>query len=65
MNIKNKIKPNLNLLFIIIGGGLLLYDLTQQQTNIYVSTLGLVLLMLGLYKSTQRKVGDDPENENS
>ena len=61
----NKKKLNLNLVLIIIGGILLLYDLTQQQTNVYVSITGLVLLMSGIYKSTQTKVDDNTENENS
>ena len=64
MNI-NKRKLNLNILSIVIGGSLLLYDLTLQQTNVYVSTLGVVLLMLGIYKSTQRKVDDNPEDKSS
>lgn len=59
----NKGKQSLNLIFILIGGGLLLYDLTQESTNVYVSTIGLVLLMFGLYKSTRQWVNDNPKDE--
>ena len=58
----NGTKLNLNIFFIVIGSSLLLYDLAQQQTNVYISTTGLVLLMLGLYKSTQHNV-DDTDDE--
>jgi len=58
----NKRKQSLNLIFILIGGGLLLYDLTQEETGVYVSTIGLVLLMFGLYKSTRQWVDDNPKD---
>lgn len=59
----NKNKQGLNLIFILVGGGLLLYDLTQDTTNVYISTLGLVLHMYGLYKSTRQWVDDNPKDE--
>ena len=59
----NKRKQSLNLIFILIGGGLLLYDLTQEGTDVYVSTIGLVLLMFGLYKSTRQWVDDNPKDD--
>ncbi len=59
----NKGKQSLNLIFILLGGGLLLYDLTQESTNVYISTIGLVLLMFGLYKSTRQWVNDNPKDD--
>ncbi len=59
----NKGKQSLNLIFIVLGGGLLLYDLTQEGTNVYISTIGLVLLMFGLYKSTRQWVDDNPKDD--
>ena len=59
----NKGKQSLNLIFILLGGGLLLYDLTQEGTNVYISTIGLVLLMFGLYKSTRQWVDDNPKDD--
>lgn len=59
----NKNKQTLNLIFILIGGGLLLYDLTRETTDVYISTAGLVLLMYGLYKSTRQWVDDNPKED--
>ena len=59
----NKGKQSLNLIFILLGGGLLLYDLTQEGTNVYISTIGLVLLMFGLYKSTRQWMDDNPKDD--
>jgi len=60
----NKKNQSINFIFILIGGGLLLYDLSQEETNVYISTIGLVFLMFGLYKSTRQWVDDNPKDGN-
>ncbi|MGM0635094.1 MAG: hypothetical protein ACQESK_03440 [Bacteroidota bacterium] len=55
-------------LLIIVGAGLLIYDLIAETEIVYLKIAGLVLLMLGLYMSTRQwvddnKKGDDSEEE--
>lgn len=42
----------LNSLFIILGGAILIYQLSGEEKNVYAMIVGLVLLMIGLYKAT-------------
>lgn len=42
----------LNSLFIIVGGALLLFEISGEERNVYVMVLGLVMLMIGLYRAT-------------
>ncbi|NJW54120.1 hypothetical protein [Salinimicrobium oceani] len=42
----------LNSMLIIIGGAILLFEISGEERNVYVMILGLVLLMFGLYKAT-------------
>lgn len=41
-----------NSLFIILGGAILIYQLSGEERNVYAMIVGLVLLMIGLYKAT-------------
>lgn len=41
-----------NSLFIIVGGAILLFEISGEEKNVYFMILGLVLLMFGLYRAT-------------
>ena len=52
--------------FIIIGAGLLIYDLIDTDDNVFIKIGGLVILMVGLYNSTKQWAKDNPkDNEES
>lgn len=56
-----------NTLLIIIGGGLLIYSISVDDVNPYFKIIGLVIIMLGLYRATNFWVAtkdDHKENEN-
>lgn len=56
----------INVLIVVIGAGLLIYDLAAEGENIYIKISGLVLLMYGLYTATQQwTVGNKNEEEDS
>ncbi|QTY26631.1 hypothetical protein [Flavobacterium sp. CS20] len=63
----NASKQSFNTLIILIGAGLLLYDFIAKPNEIYFKIAGLVILMFGLYKSTQQWTSDNKtdDNENS
>jgi len=41
-----------NSLFIVVGGAILLYEISGEERNVYAMIMGLVLLMYGLYRAT-------------
>lgn len=41
-----------NSLFIVVGGAILLFEISGEERNVYAMILGLVLLMFGLYRAT-------------
>jgi uncharacterized membrane protein YfcA len=52
--------------FIIIGAGLLIFDLIDTDDNVFIKIGGLVILMVGLYNSTKQWAKDNPkDNEKS
>lgn len=55
----NTSKQSFNTLVIIIGAGLILYDFIMQPSAVYFKVGGLVILMFGLYKSTQQWAADN------
>ncbi len=59
----NAPKQSLNTLIILIGAGLLLYDFIAKPDEIYFKIAGLVILMFGLYKSTQQWTSDNKSEE--
>lgn len=59
----NSKKQILNFVIIVVGSGLLIYDLTGENENIYIKIGGLVLLMFGLYTATQQWVAGNEENQ--
>lgn len=62
---KNPKSQAINSLFIIVGGALLLFEISGEERNVYVMVLGLIMLMLGLYRATNFWVDtkDDHKNE--
>lgn len=60
----------LNSLLIVVGGAILLFQISGEDRNVYMMILGLVMLMFGLYRATNFWVDTkddhkiDPEAEN-
>ncbi len=63
-----------NSLFIIVGGVILLLEISGEEKNVYAMILGLVLLMFGLYRATNfwvdtkddhKKEKEETDNRNS
>lgn len=57
----------INTLLIVIGGGFLIYTISADDVNPYFKIIGLVIIMLGLYRATNYWVAtkDDHKDENS
>lgn len=55
----------LNSMIILIGGAILIFEISGEERNVYILILGLVLLMYGLYNATNFWVEtkDDHKNE--
>ena len=55
----------LNSMVILVGGAILIFEISGEERNVYVMILGLVLLMYGLYNATTFWVEtkDDYKNE--
>lgn len=41
-----------NTLLIVVGGGILLYTLSAEEVSPYFKIIGLIIIMLGLYRAT-------------
>lgn len=56
----------INTALIVIGGALLIYAISVENVSPYFKIVGLVIIMLGLYRATNYWVAtkDDHENEN-
>ncbi len=56
----------INTALIVIGGALLLYSISAEDVSPYFKIIGLIIIMLGLYRATNYWVAtkDDHENEN-
>ena len=55
----------INSLLIIIGGGLLVFQIAVQEKNVYIMILGLVFLMFGLYRATNFWVETKDDHKNN
>ena len=59
----------INTTLIVLGGALLLYSISAEDVSPYFKIIGLVIIMLGLYRATNYWVAtkddhkDDNENE--
>lgn len=60
INIKSQ---TINTFLIVIGAAMLIYSLSYEQEEPYFQIGGLVLLMFGLYKSTQQWVSDNKRGD--
>lgn len=56
----------INTALIVIGGALLLYSISAEDVSPYFKIVGLIVIMLGLYRATNYWVAtkDDHQNEN-
>lgn len=56
----------INTALIVLGGGILIYTISGEDKSPYLQILGLVIIMLGLYRATNHWVEtkDDHKNEN-
>ena len=41
-----------NSMFILVGGGILLFQMAGEEKNVYALVLGIIMLMFGLYRAT-------------
>jgi len=55
----NAPKQTFNTIIIVVGIALLLYDFISNPDVVYFKISGLVILMFGLYKSTQQWTSDN------
>lgn len=42
----------INTMLILVGGAILIYEISGEERNVYSMIIGLVLLMYGLFKAT-------------
>ena len=57
----------INTILIVLGGGLLIYAIASEGTHAYFKIIGLITIMLGLYRATNFWVetkDDHKEEEN-
>ena len=56
----------LNATLILVGGALLIYSISADDVSPYFKIIGLVIIMLGLYRATNYWVAtkDDHKDEN-
>ena len=59
----NASKQTVNTIIIVVGIGLLLYDFIAKPEAVYFKISGLVVLMYGLYKSTQQWTSDNKSDD--
>lgn len=52
-------KSTLNLAIILVGSGLLIYDLTGENHNVYLKIAAFAMLMFGLYNLTQNVISNE------
>jgi hypothetical protein len=62
-------KPRyINLILIILGGGIAIYAEAGEQQNVYILISGLLVLMIGLYRFSKQIPDKEPidksENKN-
>ena len=61
----NTSKQSFNTLIIVIGAGLMIYDFINKPDVVYFKVAGLIILMFGLYKSTQQWTADNKREDSS
>ncbi|WP_010229164.1 hypothetical protein [Gillisia marina] len=57
----------INTILIVIGGAIMIYTISGEDSNKYLQILGLVIIMFGLYRATnfwvETKDDEDDNNE--
>ncbi len=57
----------INTMLIVIGGAIIIYTISGEDSNKYLQILGLVIIMFGLYRATnfwvETKDDEDDNNE--
>ncbi len=55
----------INTILIITGGGMLIYTIAVEEPHKYLQIIGLIIIMLGLYRATNHWVDtrDDHKEE--
>ncbi|MCP9200760.1 hypothetical protein MKO06_12640 [Gramella sp. GC03-9] len=53
----------LNTILIVVGAGILIYTLTGEDISPYFKIIGLVIIMLGLYRATNFWVATKDDHE--
>lgn len=46
----------INVILIVVGGAILIFTITGEEKSKYLQILGLVIIMLGLYRATNHWV---------
>ena len=46
----------INTAFILVGGGMLIYTIAQEEPHKYIQILGFVIIMFGLFRATNHWV---------
>ena len=52
-------------LLILIGGVLLVYTMINEQSNVYFKIVGIIFLMIGLFRATRVWVDDNKKDESN
>ena len=52
-------------LLILIGGVLLVYTMIDEQSRIYFKIVGIIFLMIGLFRATRVWVDDNKKDESN
>lgn len=64
----------INSILILVGGAILIFQISGEERNVYMMILGIVLLMYGLYNATNfwvetkddhKKEKEEDKNNNS
>ena len=50
-------------LLILIGGVLLVYTMINEQSSVYFKIVGIIFLMIGLFRATRVWVDDNKKDE--
>ena len=54
----------INAVLIFVGGAILLYTISGEQESKYLQILGLIIIMLGLYRATNFWVETKDDHQN-
>ncbi|MCM4158001.1 hypothetical protein [Gramella sp. AN32] len=55
----------INTILILIGGGLLIYSISAEDVSPYFKIIGLVVIMIGLYRATNYWVATKDDHTNN